>query len=73
MISILKNTYKIDFKAYNVGEFDTPLDKLSQPFFFVIYPDLSCHSFFAATKENPSLTMIYLTTMKEKLENNLKK
>ena len=67
-IAIIKNAFNINYKAYNVGEINIPLEKLANPFFFVITPDLMCHSFYVAIKENPSMTMKYLWTMKTKLD-----
>ena len=66
-IMVIKKTFDLDLKAFNVGEIDIPLEKLVHPYFFVITPNLMCHSFFAVTKENPALTMKYLSTMKTKL------
>jgi hypothetical protein len=70
-IKIIKNTFDVDFKSYNVDKIDISLDKFLNPFFFIITPDLTCHSFFTAIKENPAMTMLYLTTMKTKLEDNI--
>jgi hypothetical protein len=67
-IKVIKNTFGVDFRSYNVGKIDIPLDKFLNPFFFVITPDLTCYSFFTAIKENPAMTMLYLTTIKTKLE-----
>jgi hypothetical protein len=44
-----------------------PLEKTSNPYFFVIEKDLKCHYFFSAIKENPQLTISCIETVIDKI------
>jgi hypothetical protein len=57
-IKILKHTHKFDFRIFNiVGDIGIPLEKVNNPYFFVLDKNLKCHRFFTAIKENPELTV----------------
>jgi hypothetical protein len=57
-IKILKHTYKFDFRIFNVmDDIGIPLEKVNNPYFFVLNKNLKCHRFFTAIKENPELTI----------------
>jgi hypothetical protein len=57
-IKILKHTHKFDFRIFNItDDMDIPLEKVNNPYFFVVNKNLDCHCFFTAIKENPELTI----------------
>ena len=66
-IRILKDTYELKYDLYNLRGINIPSDSLSKPYFFVIDPDLTCHSFFVPISELPLLTRQYLSTVKQKI------
>jgi peroxiredoxin len=57
-VKILKHTHKLDFRIFNVmDDIGIPLEKVNNPYFFVVNKNLKCHRFFVAIKENPELTI----------------
>jgi peroxiredoxin len=57
-IKILKHTHKLDFRIFNImDDIGIPMEKVNNPYFFVVNKNLECHRFFTAIKENPELTI----------------
>jgi hypothetical protein len=57
-VKILKHTHQFDFRIFNImGDIGIPLEKVNNPYFFVLNKNLKCHRFFTAIKENPELTI----------------
>jgi len=57
-IKIVRQTHKFNFRIYNtMDDLGIPLEQVNNPYFFILDKDLKCHSFFAAIKENPDLTV----------------
>jgi len=65
-IKIARSAQRTEFEFYNlVDEIPLPLEETSNPYFFILEKDLRCHSFFAAIKENPALTIGCVKTLME--------
>jgi hypothetical protein len=57
-VKILKHTHQLDFRIFNImDDIGIPLEKVNNPYFFVLNKNLKCHRFFTAIKENPELTI----------------
>jgi hypothetical protein len=55
---IFKQTHDLSFGIFNIMDnMDIPLEQVNTPYFFVMDENLTCCRFFAATKENPQLTI----------------
>ena len=66
-LNIIKRTQQFHFKVYNVMELDIPMENQSNPYYFVINPDMTCNHFFSAMKETPFFTQKYLSSIGCKL------
>jgi hypothetical protein len=57
-IKILKHAHKLDFRIFNImNDISIPMEKINNPYFFVVNKNLECYRFFTAIKENPELTI----------------
>ena len=66
-VTILKKTYQLEFDIFNILLLDIPMENQSNPYYFVIDPDMKCHNFFAVMTATPLLTQGYLDAISKKL------
>lgn len=61
-ISSYKRAHRIPFTSYRIQEnsFDWIPETRGNPYFFVLYPDMSTSYFFMADKKYPEMTKAYL-------------
>ena len=67
ILKIVKNVHHLRYKLYVLPKADLPLDGQPDPYFFVIHPDLTAHSFFTVTENTSPKVIQYLSTVKNKV------